>query len=169
MAELIGMLLSRFPFYRQIAELCAVSIDGSIVPATGLTFIDELNVLLIAVVISGGIATTLNHIFCPEGFGLKSVIVSLLSSVVTIFAASYIFSGIAVWMAGNFVGRFLWPVLKILILVLVFGMFYLFVKAVAGLAEGEFKLGLFLFFALRAIVRTFAADVVCVVLLAMLI
>lgn len=170
MGELIGMLISRFPFHRQIA---AAFVGGGyhidLIPVTGLTFIDELNVLLIAVVISGGISTTLKNIFYPEGGGgLKAIRVSVLSSIVTIFTASYLFSGLAMWMGGNFVGRLLWPVLKVLVLAALLGIFYLFVKGVAGLSKGEIRIGLLGFFALKAVLQTLAADVLCVCLLLML-
>lgn len=169
MAELIGRLISRFPFHKLIVGLFAFDIEAGLIPETGFNFIDELNILLIAVMISGGIARILTHIFCPEGRGLKALLVSFLSSVMTMFFASYIFSGLAVWMSGHLAGKILWTLLKIVIFAAVLGLFYLFVKSTAKLADGKWTPGFLCFFALRTIGRTLAADVVCVFILTMLI
>lgn len=169
MAGLIGRLISRFPFHKLIVGLFASDIEAGLIPDTGFNVIDEINILLIAVMISGGIARTLTHIFCPEEKGLKALLVSFLSSVATMFLASYIFSGIALWMSGHLAGKILWTLLKIVIFAAVLGIFYLFVKSTAKLADGEVQPGLLCFFALRTIGRTLAADVVCIFILTMLI
>lgn len=169
MGNLIGMLISRYPFHRQIAEVFAGSMgfDIGMIPVTGLSWLDELNVLLLVIVLSGGISKPLSHIFCPEERGIRSLMVSALSSVVTILAASILFSGLAVQMNQSFGGRLIWPILKLLILAALLFIFWIFVKAVEGLAKGEVGLGLLGFFALRAVVRTVALDVMSVYVLLM--
>lgn len=165
--NLTGMLISRYPFHRQIAEAFAggLGYEISMIPATGFSWLDELNVLLIAIILSGGISATLSHIFCPEGMGIKVLAVSVLSSIVTILTASFLFGGLALRMNQSLGGKLIWPVLKLLMLAGLLLIFYLFVKAAAGLVKGEAGLGLLGFFALRAVVRTAALDVMSVYVL----
>ena len=140
-----GMLVSRFPFHRQIAEAFAEGLgyDISMIPAVYSSIVDDLIVLLLSVALSGGISTTLGHIFSPDGkVGIQGMAVSALSLVVTVCVASFLFGGIVQWMNQSLGGRLLLPVLKVLILVVSALVFIAFVQACAGLARGEVGLGL---------------------------
>lgn len=167
LSNLTGMLISRYPFHQQIAEAFAggMGYDIAMIPETGLSWLDELNILLVAVILSGGISSVLNNIFNPEGGGVKGLAVSVLSSVVTILVASFLFGGLALRINQSMGGKLLLSVLKVLLLAVLLLVFCLFVKAVAELARGEFSFGLFGFFALRAVIRTAVIDVVSVYVL----
>lgn len=160
-----GMLVSRFPFHRQIAEAFAEGLgyDISMISAVYSSIVDDLIVLLLSVALSGGISTTLGHIFSPDGkVGIQGMAVSALSLVVTVCVASFLFGGIVQWMNQSLGGRLLLPVLKVLILVVSALVFIAFVQACAGLARGEVGLGLLGFFAIRSVIETVVADVAAV-------
>lgn len=164
-ANLTGMLISRYPFHRQIAQAFAEGLgyDISFIPAVEFSVVDDLIVLLVAIVISGGISNTLVHIFSPEGSsGLRSLATGFLSSIVTIFAASYLFGGIVQWMNQSLGGRIFLPILKTAILLVMVLIFYFFVQACARLAKGEAGLGLLGFFAIRSVFQTVFLDILSI-------
>lgn len=160
-----GMLISRFPFHRQIAGAFAdgLGYDISMIPAVSSSIMDDLIVLLLSVALSGGISTTLGHIFSPDGkAGLRGLAVSALSLVVTVCVASFLFGGIVAWMNRSLGGRIFLPILKVLILAVAALIFFAFVQACGRLAKGEAGLGLLGFFAIRSVAQTIVADVAAI-------
>ena len=103
-----GMLVSRFPFHRQIAEAFAEGLgyDISMIPAVYSSIVDDLIVLLLPVALSGVISTTLGHLFSPDGkVAIHAMPASALSLVVTVSEARFIFCGLQQWIHRRLRGR----------------------------------------------------------------
>lgn len=172
-SDLLGMLISRFPFHREVLEALeeGVGYDISFVPATSLTVIDNAIVLVIAMLIGGGISNTLTHIFDPETdpekrSAVRGLLTQVLCFVVTIVVASYVFGGVAEYMNESFGGRVLFPIIKMVILALLVLVFIMFLVSVAKLVKGHFSPGLLGYFLIKNVFSVIGADVLCIYALA---
>lgn len=171
--DLLGMLISRFPFHREVLEALqdGLGYDISFVPETSLSVIDNAIVLVIAMLIGGGISSTLTHIFDSETDPEKRSVVrglftQILCFVVTIVVAGYVFGGVAEYMNESFGGRVLFSTVKIVILVLLALVFILFLVSAARLVKGHFSLGLLGYFLIKNVFSVIGADVLCIYALA---
>lgn len=169
-----GMLITKYPFHEYLMQTFAESLgfDISFVPEVATSLLDDACVLLIAMLISSGIASTLMHIFNPAegeetgqnvGYALRGVVVSLLSSIVTILFSNLIFGSILQWVNASKIPMVLFRILEVVVMIIVVVLFLVFAKSVVDVASGRgFGFGLFLFFVLRSVIRTVLVDVVSV-------
>ncbi len=163
-----GELISRFPFHRAISEAFAdgLGYDISMIPNVDVSVVDDIIILLVATVISGGISRTLGHIFDPNGLGgLRTLGTRALSTLVSFFVASVLFGGIVQSMNQSLGGKLLLPILKIVILIIMVLVFCFFVSACASLAKGNVSIGLLGFFGIRSILTAAFTDVISIYIL----
>lgn len=168
LGEMTGELIARFPFHRAIAETFAEGLvyDISMIPAVTTSVVDDIIILLVATVISGGISRTLGHIFDPDRFGgLRTLGTRALSTLVSFFAASVLFGGIVQSMNQSLGGKLLLPILKIVILVVVVLIFYFFLSACVSLTKGNVSIGLLGFFGIRSILTAAFTNVISIYIL----
>ncbi len=183
LGNLTGMLISKYPFHKPILEVFRDSLGWNIsfVPAVKTSVLDDVLILLLAALISGGIASVLKNIFNPVdmrergaeeymqsvGYRLKGVMVSVLSSVVTILISNMIFTSIIQNVNDSMIGGIVFTLVKIVVLAITVSLFVVFTKAVVDVGTGKgFGFGLFVFSAIGSIVRTVMVVVVSVYILA---
>lgn len=176
---LTGMLIARYPFHRYLAEVFSDTLgyDISFVPAVGTSVLDDAVILLIAVLISSGVAGVLKNIFNPvdtgaadakayvrgAGYQLHGLTVTALAGVVTILFSNMVFGSIIQWVNASGIPKIIWKALEMAVIIGVLALFAVFVSAMAGAASGSgFSFGLFAFFAVRAVIGTVLAVVVSV-------
>lgn len=182
LGNLTGMLITKYPFHQGLLDVFASSLgwDISFVPVVQSSLLDDILILLIAAVISGGISTTMKHIFNPidlrdpdtkeymrtTGYRLKGVAASVLASVVSILFSNMIFTSILQKVNGMLLGSFLFTIIKIVLLVAVIFMFVLFVKgAASGISGKGFGIGILLFWAIKSLLQTVLIVVMSVYIL----
>ena len=183
LGNLTGMLIAKYPFHQPILNVFKGSMgwDISFVPAVENSMLDDILILAIATVISGGIASVLKNIFNPvdtreygareymqsAGYQMRGMAVSVLSSVVTILFSNMIFSSVIQKVNASFLGGIVFTVVKIAVLLVVIALFVVFIRAAADLGSGKgFGPGLFAIFAIGSVVRTVAVDIFSVCALA---
>ncbi len=183
LGNLTGMLISKYPFHEPVLEVFRDSLGWNIsfVPEVKTSVLDDILILLLAALISSGIANVLKNIFNPVdmrergaeeymqsvGYRLKGVMVSVLSSVVTILISNMIFTSIIQNVNDSMIGGIVFTLVKIVVLVITVSLFVVFTKAVVDVGTGKgFGFGLFAFFAIGSIFRTVMVDVVSVYILA---
>ena len=173
LGNLTGMLIAKYPFHQPILDVFKGSVENSM--------LDDILILAIATVISGGIASVLKNIFNPvdtreygareymqsAGYQMRGMAVSVLSSVVTILFSNMIFSSVIQKVNASFLGGIVFTVVKIAVLLVVIALFAVFIRAAADLGSGKgFGPGLFAIFAIGSVVRTVAVDIFSVCALA---
>ena len=176
LGNLTGMLIAKYPFHKPILETFNSSLgwDISFVPAVESSILDDVLILAIAAVISGGIASVLKNIFNPvdmreygakeymqsAGYQMRGMAVSVLSSVVTILFSNMIFASVLQKVNESFLGGIVFTVLKVAVLVIVLALVVTFIRAAADVGSGKgFGPGLLALFALGSVARTVAVDV----------
>lgn len=162
---LMGKLVSKFPYHRQIAACLeeGLGYDISFLPQTSLSFIDSTIIILIAIMAARGVTSMVFDIFNSEKkSGIRELLLAALSAFVTILVSSLVFGGIAESMNRNFGGMIFFMLLKILIFAAVVFIFVMFIRGVVKLTEGELSLGLLGYFFLRYVMTVLSADILCV-------
>lgn len=183
LGNLTGMLIAKYPFHGPILAAVGGSMgwNVSFVPVVESSILDDILILLIAAVISGGIASVLKNIFNPvdmrergaeeyvqsAGYKIKGFAVSILSSVVTILFSNMIFASVIQKVNASFLGGIVFTIIKIVALVAVVALFVVFVQSAVAAGSGKgFGPGLLAVFAISSIVRTVAVDIFSVYALA---
>lgn len=182
LGNLTGMLITKYPFHRQLLEVFARSLgwDISFVPVVQNIILDDLLIIMIAAVISGGISSIIKNIFNPvdmrnsdakeymntTGYRLKGALASILASMVSILCSNMIFMSIVQKVNGSVLGGALFTIIKIILLVLVVIMFILFIKGVASGVSGKgFGIGILAFTAIKTLLQTVVIIVLSVYIL----
>lgn len=183
LGNLTGMLIAKYPFHQPILEALHDSLnwDISFVPAVEGSILDDILILAIAAVISGGIANILKNIFNPVDmresgaeeykqsvrYQTRGVAVSILSSIVTILFSNMIFASVLQKVNGSFLGGIVFTIMKVVVLMIVIALFVMFIRATADIGAGKgFGPGLLAIFAIGSVLRTVAVDVFSIYALA---
>lgn len=173
---LTGMLIAKYPFHGYLLEVFSdtMGYDVSFVPAGRTSLLDDVLILVIAMLISSGIAGVLGNIFNPvdsheeayirsAGYRFKGMAAAVLSSIVTILFSNMIFGSIVQWLSDLNMPSLVLTLIEIAAIAAVIVVFAVFISAMAGAVSGKgFSFGLFAFFAVRAVIRTVLVVVLSV-------
>ena len=184
LGNLTGNLIAKYPFHQSILTVLGSSFgwDTGFVPAVKSSLLDDILILAIAAVISGGIARVLKNIFNPvdlredeakeyvqsERYKLKGIAVSILSSIVTILFSNMVFASVIQKVNGSFIGGIVFNIVKVAVLAVVMGIFIVFIRSAVAAGYGK-KIGpefLAIFLAIGTIIRTIVVDIISVYALA---